>query len=32
LELPIDLDRAHVSSEYEHGMLLVTIMPEVRQP
>jgi HSP20 family protein len=32
LELPIDLDRAHVSSEYEHGMLLVTIKPEVRQP
>ncbi len=28
-EFPIDLDRAAVASEYDHGMLLVTITPEV---
>ena len=32
LELPIDLDRATVNSEYDLGMLVVTITPEVRQP
>ncbi len=31
-DLPIDLDRAHVSSEYDLGMLLVTITPETRLP
>ena len=30
-ELPIDLDRATVASEYDLGMLLVTITPEARQ-
>ncbi|TVP78691.1 Hsp20/alpha crystallin family protein [Thioalkalivibrio sp.] len=31
-ELPTDLERAHVSSEYDLGMLLVTITPETTQP
>jgi HSP20 family protein len=31
-EFPTDLDRAHVSTEYDLGMLLVTIIPEGRQP
>lgn len=31
-ELPSDLDRAHVSSEYDLGMLLLTIIPETGKP